>query len=237
VASGIAHRFAPCHLFPTAHDNVRDVVGWISQHAEEMWGADATRITANGFSAGENLAMDLRLGEVIRARLKLPVVEGYIGFYAPIDLRLPPGEKPAPARFPKRDPRSFLLPFIHAYGASAFAIDPLTKRANQCFRHEASDLSTLPKNIFFADAGIDILLKEHLDYFQALRSNIILAKGRGREIFHVESEVYDDGFHWWAELPDCLLRNPKLKVAKQQALAIALDFLGDTMRQSRDQAM
>jgi hypothetical protein len=47
----------------------------------------------------------------------------------------------------------------------------------------------------------------------------------------VESEVYDDGFHGWAELPDYLLRNPKLKAAKQQALAKALDFLVGIMRQ------
>jgi dienelactone hydrolase len=66
---------------------------------------------------------------------------------------------------------------------------------------------------------------------------MILAKGQRREIVHVESEVYDDGFHGWAELPDYLLCNPKLKAAKPQALAKALDFLGDILRQSRDQAM
>lgn len=179
--------------------------------------------------------MDLALSESERKSLTMPVVEGWVGFCTPVDLSTPPWEKPTPAKFPKRDPLKFLFPLFHAYGASASAVEPTSKRVNPYLRHDVSDLPTLPKNMLFIVAGIDILVQEQLEYVHALQSNIARAKGAGFEVPHVESEVYENSLHGSMELPDFVLRNPTYRVEKYQALAKALSFVENIIRQSRDQ--
>ena len=232
VAISISYRFAPHHPYPTAHDDVRDTVRWLSANATRLWKADGRSITVSGFSAGGNLALDL--ATAAEEREGLPQVESWVGFYSPLDLATPPWLKPKPPGFPKRDPLAFLLPLFDAYGASAQQKDPASKRANPCLRHNVLDLAALPENMLFIVAGVDILLQEQVEFIPALESSIA---GSGREehnLIKVESEVYEGGFHGWLELPDYVLRRPRFKVVKYQALERAGEFLQRTMKSNSD---
>jgi acetyl esterase/lipase len=57
VVVSATYRYAPVHRFPAAIDDIDDVVKFIVENAEELWGADPNMMTVSGFSAGGNLAL------------------------------------------------------------------------------------------------------------------------------------------------------------------------------------
>jgi hypothetical protein len=53
-------------------------------------------------------------------------------------------------------------------------------------------------------------------------------------MLNVDSEVYGDAFHGWAELPNYVFPEAEYKAVKHQALERAMGFLQITMEHSRD---
>ena len=53
------YRFAPANVFPAAHDDTDDVVAYLMENAEKLWGANPKLFTVSGMSAGGNLAMTI----------------------------------------------------------------------------------------------------------------------------------------------------------------------------------
>ena len=51
VGVRISDRVAPRHVFPTAHDNRRDVACWLCADFKRLWSADGKNVTVGGFSA------------------------------------------------------------------------------------------------------------------------------------------------------------------------------------------
>ncbi|GJC83634.1 lipase 2 [Colletotrichum liriopes] len=91
VVISLSYRLAPVHPFPAAIDDVDAAIAWLRQHAAEEFGADPTLMTVSGASAGGNL--------VLAANRRIPseefAIRAAVTFYAPVDLRLGPEDKPA----------------------------------------------------------------------------------------------------------------------------------------------
>ncbi len=92
-----AYRYAPRHSFPAAIDDVDAVLAYLRANADK-YGIDPNVVTVSGFSAGGNLALATSLSA------PQGVVKASVTFYAAIDLRLKPQDKPKPAGFPTKDP-------------------------------------------------------------------------------------------------------------------------------------
>ncbi|KAF4983983.1 hypothetical protein FZEAL_737 [Fusarium zealandicum] len=120
VVVDVDYRLAPEHVFPAAIDNADASIKWLQQHAEERWGADPTLVAMSGFSAGGNLAVAATQQENCHAPSPT-AIKAITTFYAAIDLRLKPWEKPHPPDMPKKDPAAVFLPLFDAYASPARA--------------------------------------------------------------------------------------------------------------------
>ncbi|QGA18307.1 hypothetical protein EYB26_005991 [Talaromyces marneffei] len=107
VVVSTAYRYAPVHTFPDAHEDVQDVVEYLTQNAERLWNADARIFTVSGFSVGGNLALAVAQG--------LAGTEFEVKGFDDVDFRLPPWLKPKPPGYPEKDPLAFLQPLFDAY--------------------------------------------------------------------------------------------------------------------------
>ncbi|KAE8149083.1 hypothetical protein BDV25DRAFT_130646 [Aspergillus avenaceus] len=161
IVVSTSHRYAPRHTFPTAHEDVPDVAEWLTTNSERLWGADPTLFSISGFSAGGNLA----LGVAQWLSLSKFAVKAAVLFYPPVDLRLPPWEKPKPARFPKTDPLAWVLPLMDAYAGP----EREKYRENMLFHPILADIRLLPRRMLFVTAGIDILLHEQTVFVSRLK--------------------------------------------------------------------
>lgn len=103
VVVGATHRFAPKHPFPAAIDDIDDVVQWLIQNAAFKFNADPSLFTISGSSAGGNLALATCLQPSCHGASPT-AIKAAITFYAAIDLRIPPIQKPVPPNFPTKDP-------------------------------------------------------------------------------------------------------------------------------------
>ncbi|GKT44472.1 lipase 2 [Colletotrichum spaethianum] len=161
VVVSLSYRFAPVHPFPAAIDDVDAALAWLRQHAAEEFGADPTLMTASGASAGGNL--------VLAASQQIPskefAIRAAITFYAPVDLRPRPEDKPRPASFPRTDPMSFIQPLYDSYAAPSKAKDMDNPRMSPCLASE----ETLPENMLLVVAAIDILVQEQLMFVERVK--------------------------------------------------------------------
>jgi acetyl esterase/lipase len=83
VVVSAQYRYAPGHPFPAAIDDIDDVVRYMHQNAERLWGADPNVMTISGFSAGGNLA--LAACQQASSHSPAPTaVKASVTFYAPV---------------------------------------------------------------------------------------------------------------------------------------------------------
>jgi acetyl esterase/lipase len=184
----ISHRLSPRHLFPAAHNDIDDVVIYLTQHAADF-GADAACLTMGGSSAGGNLS--LGASQHLHSRgLRVPLA--WLGFCPLVDVRLKPEEKPRPPNFPRSDPLAFLTPLYDAYGG----VEREKHRQDSRLHPILAPKEGLPEKMFFALAGIDILLHEQLSLVERLRGEIDEDGDEGRV---VETLVIENGFHGFLE--------------------------------------
>ena len=187
VVISTQYRCAPRYRYPAAHEDIEDVVNYLLSNAKNLWKADRELFTVSGFSAGANL--------VLGCSLPLPngTVKAFTGFYTPVDLRLSPWEKPKPPQFPKKDPMAILLPLFDSYVAEQRHKCLDDPRMNPIL----AELDSLPKNMLFVVAGIDILVDEQMKLVERLEREV-----KERELEkerRVRKIVFPTGFHGWLE--------------------------------------
>ncbi|OJD37006.1 lipase esterase family [Diplodia corticola] len=187
-----SYRFAPLHPFPAAIDDIDDVLAWLRSNASQRLGADPSLLTISGFSAGANLA--LAATQQQQEQKSDPTnIKAAVTFYAPIDLRLPPHEKPIPAGLPRANPISAILPLSDAYVASTGSDG--RNVADARLHPFLAELRTLPGRMLFVIPTLDILLHEQLVFVERLKKE---AEEEGRERV-VESLIVEGQWHGWVE--------------------------------------
>jgi len=188
VVISVSYRYAPCHVFPSAHDDIDALVRYFQDFAETKYGADPTLLTTSGFSAGGNLALSAAQaeGETCRFDAKKGI-KAAVCFYPVCDLRLKPHEKP-PLRVPMKDPMAWLAPLYDCY------VEPIRKNnmENPRMNPVLADVDTLPGDIFVWSAGIDILFEEQKVFVERVREQFQRRQEKRRR---VEMHVDDDAFH------------------------------------------
>lgn len=209
VVVSITYRIAPRHTFPTAHDDVDDIVSWLLPRAKFHYNADPNLLTVGGSSAGGNLALSAAIGlhrlkgEVDGQREEKRVdVKAFVGMCVPVDFRITPEQKPKPPSFPKKDPLSFLMSMYDAYAGPARAHNLENARLNPI----VADKEELPRDMVFVVAGLDILLHEQLVFVERLRKEYgddgaadVDQYGHRDEGRRIEARVWERGFHGWIE--------------------------------------
>ncbi|KAF3045007.1 hypothetical protein E8E12_002835 [Didymella heteroderae] len=195
VVSG-SYRLAPRHVFPAANEDVEDIVAYLVAHASDF-GADADRLTIGGSSAGATLA----LGSC--TRLPPGVVKAWMGFCAPVDLRLRPRDKVRPSGFPAFDPLAFLEPLFDVYAGAERERNATDERCHPTLAARRD----LPEDLMFVCAGVDILLHEQRSMFERLQRERIEGEESGVEVVIVEK-----GLHGFVELPSWIMEKERLEV-------------------------
>ena len=56
--------------------------------------------------------------------------------------------------------------------------------------------------MLFFIAGMDMLLKEQLEFVEALRTTSARSEGGDNNVLHIENEGYEERFHGCIELPE-----------------------------------
>lgn len=184
------YRLAPIQPFPAAIDDIDDVVAWLHLHAADALGADTTLMTVGGSSAGGNLAFASCLGEGCSGAAAT-AFKGILTFYAAIDLRLSPWEKPHPDSMPKKDPFRVFLPLYDAYPRLARQKHMQDARLSPV----VMDVSRVPDDVLMVIPGIDILVHEQETFVDRIRQESAERHlGKRVEVMKIE-EV----FHGWME--------------------------------------
>lgn len=197
VVVSISYRYAPEHVFPTAIDDVDATIRWLHENAEARWGADPTLMTLSGSSAGGNLALAATQQKPCHAPAPT-AIKAIVTFYAVIDLRLKPIEKPRPASFPKRDPLAVLLPLYDAYAGPVRA----KNMANPRMSPALAARETLPDRILLVVAGLDILVAEQMAFAERVNRE----DQQGGESGRVDVFYDEEAFHGYLELPDAVVK-------------------------------
>ncbi|GES56820.1 lipase/esterase family protein [Aspergillus terreus] len=243
VVVSTSYRFAPRHTFPIAHEDIQDVAAYLVEQGSEIWNLDPHLITVSGFSAGGNLALGLSqaLAQTEYA------VKGAVTFYAVVDLRLPPWEKPRPAGFPTWDPLSFLQPLFDAYAGPKRA----QEMQNPLLSPIVADIESLPPDMLFIIPTVDILLAEQTAFVKRLQedaeklnrlgwgraeddwtssqtgssmqSNEGSQRTHGERRYTVQSKLFDGQIHGWLELPSVVIDEQ----TRREAFDSAVQFLRD----------
>ncbi|GKT56397.1 lipase esterase family [Colletotrichum tofieldiae] len=194
VVISLSYRLAPVHPFPAAIDDVDAAIAWLRQHAAEEFGADPALMTVSGASAGGNL--------VLAANQRLPseefAIRAAVTFYAPVDLRLRPEDKPRPASFPKKDPMSFMQPLYDSYAAPSKAKDLDNPRMSPFLASE----ETLPERMVLVVAAIDILVQEQLMFVERVKNE---REAKGKSGSSIEAVFVEEAFHGWLEVPNSVI--------------------------------
>ncbi|KAJ0333882.1 hypothetical protein COL922a_010309 [Colletotrichum nupharicola] len=184
VVVSLSYRLAPVHPFPTAIDDVDAALAWLREHAEDELGADPRLMTVSGASAGGNL--------VLAASQSIPseefAIRAAVTFYAPIDLRPKPEEKPRPANFPSTDPLALMLSLYDSYAAPAKA----TNRDNPRMSPYLASEETLPERMLLVVAAIDITVHEQLTFVERVRKE---REDKGKDGQSVEALYLENAFH------------------------------------------
>lgn len=193
VVVSITYRYAPEHTFPVAIDDVDATIRWMRDHAQERWGADPTLMTISGSSAGANLAF---------AAMQQPechgpsptAIKASASFYAVMEQRISPWEKPRPAKMPKSDPTAVLMPLFDAYPAKARRAHMNDPRLSPVLANR----ETLPRRMLMVIAAIDILVEEQMSLVERVREEDLRDSSmEGQQRIGVVVE--EDGFHGYLE--------------------------------------
>lgn len=188
VVISITYRVAPMHIWPAAIDDVDAIIAYLLEHAAERYGADPNLLTIGGFSAGGHLAW------AATQRAGSGVIQGIVTYYAAIDLRLAPWEKPKGFGMPKKDPAEVLLPLFDLYPRLVRARESTNPR----FAPIVAEVETLPGRMLLIVPGIDILVHEQLTFVERVRGEIEGSERlKGKK--SINGSVYDKGFHGWVE--------------------------------------
>ncbi|KAH7115310.1 putative lipase/esterase family protein [Dendryphion nanum] len=212
------YRIAPRHIFPSAHDDIDDIVSWIIANAESRFKANPHLLTIGGSSAGGTLALsaaqkihqDLYSSPATKGKKSadLSNVKAFIGFYPVVDFRLPPWKKCVPANFPN-DPMKFMMPLYDAYAGPRREDTMEDVRLNPILACRKD----LPERVLVVTAGIDILRYELEGFVRRLRGEVAeegVDRGEGRGLREVEGLLVEKGFHGWMELPKAILEPERL---------------------------
>ncbi|KAL0940432.1 lipase esterase family [Colletotrichum truncatum] len=209
VVVSLSYRLAPVHPFPAAIDDVDAALKWLRDHAEEELGADPRLLTVSGASAGGNL--------VLAASQNIPSPEYAIRasatFYAPLDLRPKPEEKPRPAGLPAKDPLSFMLALYDSYAAPSKAENMDNPRLSPYLARE----ETLPERMVLVVAGIDITVHEQLTFVERVKKE---REEKGKDGGSVEAFYVEDLFHGCLEVPNVVVPVSKKMVMWQRGLDV-----------------
>ena len=198
VVISATYRFAPAHRFPAAIDDIDAVVRFLQANAAQRWAADPALITVSGFSAGGNLVFAATQQPACHAPAPT-AIKAAVTFFAVVDLRLPPQEKPRPLdakgndRSPKNDPMAALIPLMDSYAVRARKDHMNDARLSPIL----AKLETLPKDILLIVPAIDIAVHEQLTFVERIKAEIEAdpnVKGKGRR---AEAVVYENAFHGW----------------------------------------
>lgn len=190
IVVSAAYRLAPLHPFPAAIDDVDDIVAWLHLHAADALSADTTLMTVGGSSAGGNLAFASCLGEGCWGAADT-AFKGVLTFYAPIDLRISPWEKPHPDSMPKKDPSRVFLPLYDSYPRLARQAHMQDARLSPV----VMDVGRVPEDILMVIPGIDILVHEQ----ETFAERIGRESRERRLVRRVEVLKIDEAFHGWIE--------------------------------------
>ncbi|WYZ37095.1 hypothetical protein EsH8_II_000601 [Colletotrichum jinshuiense] len=194
VVVSLSYRLAPAHPFPAAIDDVDAALAHLRDHAAADLGADPRLMTVSGASAGGNLA--LAAGQ--RAPSTEFAARAAVAFYAPVDLRPRPQDKPRPAGFPARDPMAFLQPLYDSYAAPTRARDPDDPRMSPCLAREEA----LPERMLLVVPAVDILVHEQLAFVERVKRE---REEKGKPADTVEALYLEDAFHGWLEVPNAVV--------------------------------
>ena len=194
VVVSCSYRLAPRNPFPAAHDDADHVVAWILSHASDL-NANPNLLTVGGSSAGGNLALSAAQYLHQQSRTtpsQMPyLARGFIGFCPPVNFHQKPQQKPVPPNYPRKDPLSFLMPMFDAYAGPNRVRDWDNPRLNAF----TADARTLPEDMLFIVAGIDILKHEQLTFVERLKKET----AQGDTVRSVRARIWDNGFHGWLE--------------------------------------
>ncbi|KAI0014452.1 Alpha/Beta hydrolase protein [Xylariaceae sp. FL0662B] len=191
VVVSITYRFAPIHPFPAAIDDVDAAISWLRANAADKFGADPNLMTISGSSAGATCALAATQQPACHGRSST-AFKAAVTFYAPVDVRPFPGDKPRPAKFPKRDPLWFMQRLYHSYATLAKRSDWDSPRMNPTL----AKVETLPPRMLFVVAAIDILVKEQLDFIERVT---VEDEAAGRKDKRIDTMYVEDGFHGYLE--------------------------------------
>ncbi|KAJ6439376.1 pathway-specific nitrogen regulator [Purpureocillium lavendulum] len=219
VVVSLSYRYAPEHVFPAAIDDVDAAVSWIAAHAAARWGADPALMTVGGFSAGGNLAV----AATQRPERQAPSptrVRAIVTFYAALDLRLRPDEKPRPAGFPASDPLRVLLPLFDAYMAGARRAHVDDARLSPALARR----ETLPERILLVVPAVDILFAEQMAFAERVNGEDEREGRRTGGRRRIETMVVDGMFHGYLEVPDAVVK----RHVKDEAFTRGVEFLRET---------
>ncbi|KAK5992056.1 Arylacetamide deacetylase-like 2 [Cladobotryum mycophilum] len=215
VVVSITYRFAPEHGFPAAIDDVDATIRWIQENAVNRWGADPELMTVGGFSAGGHLVVAASQQERCHAPSSI-AFKASVTFYAPLDLRVRPIDKPRPESFPKQDPLAFLLPLFDAYAIAARAKHMQDPRLNPTLTNR----ETLPERMLLIVPLIDILVSEQMAFAERVNEE---DKRDGMK-HRVEVMTEKEGFHGYLEAPDFAVK----REVKDRAFTRGVEFLRET---------
>lgn len=190
IVVSTTYRIAPINPFPAAIDDVDDVVAWLHLHAKDTLGADPHLMTVGGNSAGGNLAFASCLGEGCWGSADT-AVKGVLTFYAAIDMRIPPWEKPHPDSMPKWDPASVFLPLYDTYARLAGPEHLQDPRLSPVLM----DVGKVPYDVLMVIPGIDILVHEQEVFVDRVRRE---SEARDLEK-RIEVLKIEEAFHGWME--------------------------------------
>lgn len=162
----VDYKLAPEHRFPTAVNEVEDIVEWVFQNAESM-GLDKSKIMLCGQSAGGNLAISAALNR-IRNKDIMPVAM-CIG-WAPLDLKTDPGDKICPEDdLPVERARLYNEFYCSLEDTSNPLVSPVLA--------DSKELAQLPKTLFIVPKQ-DRLAQENIEFARKL------------QCLHVENELH-----------------------------------------------
>lgn len=189
VVISCTYRIAPNHVYPAAHDDIDDIIAWLLDHAQEF-GANANLCTIGGSSVGGSLALSATHTMQKNGKAILPLA--WLGFYTPVDFRREPKDKPKPPGFPTYDPFSFLLPMYDIYAGTQRMQSMRDARLHPIL----ADVVSLPANMLFVVAGIDILRHEQMTLIEKVKRCVDPRRDASGGI---EVMLVDNGFHGFLE--------------------------------------
>jgi acetyl esterase/lipase len=196
--------FAPIHPFPAAINDIDDIISYVLTTPPAGFPKfNRQLITISGSSAGGNLALAACNSPLLHGDAAT-AIKAAITFYAPIDLRIPPIQKPPNGNFPKRDPFAYMLPLYDAYPSPSRPGNLTDARCNPILL----PVEKLPKRVLLVIAEIDVVVKENLDFVERVNSD--LEEREDGDEWKVEGWVLKDAFHGWLELPSFILRKAKI---------------------------